>query len=64
MSKLDLAADVSEYVANLVNANGCKRATLLFITWVIYWPWGPWLMPVYNDILLTDIIGYDRLKFI
>ena len=56
MPKLNLTTD-AEYVANLVNIKlcGCKHATVQFITWLCY---------LHNDIFLTDIIGYDQLKFI
>jgi len=55
LPKLDLTTD-SEYIAILVKVIcGCKRVTVQFITCVCYTD--------LTTFLLTDIIGYDRLKF-
>jgi len=59
LPKLDFTTGV-KYVINLGLVNidiGCKRATVQFIIWVCYRPY------LHNDIFLTDITGYDRLKF-
>ena len=54
LPKLGLTSN-TEYVANLVNVSmWFKRATVQFITRVY---------AMQNDIFLTDIAGYDRLKF-
>ena len=55
--KLDLTAD-AEYIDNLVmSLCGCKRASVQFIRAYMC------MLYLQNDIFLTDIIGYDRLKF-
>jgi len=51
LPKLDLPTD-AEYVANLVNVG---RATVCLLH-------GFAVLYLHNDIFLTDIEGYDRLK--
>ena len=46
-----------KYVAEYV-VNGCKRATVQFYYMDMFT-----MLYLHNDIFLTDIIGYDRLKF-
>jgi len=45
----------AEYAANLVGK--CQRATVQFIAWICCRAY------LHNDIFLTDMTGYDWLKF-
>ena len=54
--KFDLTTD-AEYVANLVS---CQFVVLYMLQYSLLHGYA---MCMHNDIFLTDIVGYDRLKF-